>query len=164
MEEICKNCKHLNEDDLNKWNEAYCTFERMYKPINDTCPYFASKYNCYLTTAMCHILGYSDDCYILEALRGFRRWYLNGNPDYEYLLDEYNIIGPIISKKLISDPDGYDVANMMKNDFITPAISFMIEERYEEATHTYIDMTNILKDKYDVCEYRKKTLIKSLKL
>lgn len=72
MEEICKNCKHLNEDDLNKWNEAYCTFERMYKPINDTCPYFASKYNCYLTTAMCHILGYSDDCYILEALRGFR--------------------------------------------------------------------------------------------
>ena len=58
-----------NEDDLNKWNEAYCTFERMYKPINDTCPYFASKYNCYLTTAMCHILGYSDDCYILEALK-----------------------------------------------------------------------------------------------
>ena len=39
-----------------------------------------------------------------------------------------------------------------------------MSEEYDQAVKESADMTNMLKDKYDVCEYRKKTLIKSLKL
>ena len=39
-----------------------------------------------------------------------------------------------------------------------------VSEEYDQAVKESADMTNMLKDQYDVCEYRKKTLIKSLKL
>lgn len=149
----CVDCNYMDLKDRNRYDEAYCAYMKKYTTLTGSCYHFdrrESGSSCYLTTAMCEILGYEDNSDILENLRGFRDFYMWNDPKCEGLLDEYNTIGPIVSKKLKNDEDSISTALMMRDEYIIPAISFIFEERYEEALTTYIDMTNMLKAKYNV--------------
>ncbi len=79
----CMDCEQHNIY-LVKNNQFYCPKMKRYVSLNErSCnTYFVKKdrnkvdqrpsTGCYITTAVCHILGYEDDCTVLETLRGFR--------------------------------------------------------------------------------------------
>ena len=51
---------------------------------------------------------------------------------------------------LYLDPFRTDIVEKMGLQYIYPAISFINEGRFEDAKDTYIDMVNMLKERYHV--------------
>lgn len=99
---------------------------------------------CYLTTITCNILGKQDNDRVLNNIRMFRNNILQKEQKYEEILKNYDIMGPIISKKLISDPNKKEIASNLYNNFLN-IISNQIENReYESAINAYWMMTSFL--------------------
>lgn len=149
----CSDCVWLDEKDQN-WRGFRCTKKHIYvKPDERSCNNdFQNKKesNCYLTTAMCDILGQEDHGHILETLRNFRDTVMKNDPKYTPLLDEYNTIGPEISKNLYQDEQNKIIANSMLYLRIYQAIDNIKNKNYEEAINIYKDMTETLKEIYNV--------------
>lgn len=125
----------------------YCDNSLNYR----NCPIYnksSSNGGCYLTTAMCNILGYEDHCYALDTLRDFRDNYMKKTPECLPLLEDYDLIGPKISQKLEEDKNKIRTANIMLTEFITPAIICIKREDYDNAIEIYEDMTLGLMDYY----------------
>lgn len=99
---------------------------------------------------MCDILGYEDDCYVLNTLRDFRDNYMMQNEEYLPLLEDYNVVGPIISDKLSKDKDKDFNAKLMLYFYILPAIRCIKNNENDNAIELYKDMTINLMHKYDV--------------
>lgn len=152
MSANCDNCRYMNYEDRNKYDEAYCRHLRKYTSLTGGCYSGVPRESggCYLTTAMCHVLEYNDNCDTLEILRGYRDWYMWNDPKYQNLLDEYDEIGPLIAEKLLNDNHKSYIVNEMINTYIIPAVDFIFNRRYDEAAKSYIDMTLMLKDMYDL--------------
>ena len=108
------------------------------------------KEGCYLTTAMCYILGYEDDNYYLQTLRTFRDTVLKQNPKYIPLLLTYDVIGPMIAAKLLEDPDNKTIANILLTRYISKAVEAIEEQQTEIATNIYVVMTHYLADRYNI--------------
>lgn len=126
---------------------TYCDNSLNYR----NCPTFnKSSSPCYLTTAMCNILGQEDDGPVLNTLRHFRDTYMKNTPECKPLLEDYDTVGPIIAENLNSDKDKTLTANIMLYFFINPAIKSIIEEDYDNAIEIYKDMTINLMEKYNI--------------
>lgn len=153
----CSDCDYINLIDKNSYGEAYCSKRRhYYDPSDSACNYFerggkyiGSNSTCYLTTAVCDILGYKDNCYYLNSLRNIRDSYMAKEVDCYDLLKEYKEIGPKIVENLYNDPDKEQIAQIMLNHYIKPAIE-TFENNKDDAVDIYIEMTNNLIDKYDI--------------
>ena len=149
----CIDCTWLDPNDK-RWGDCYCKKNRYYvDPASASCRHFDKKSSsatspCYLTTAMCNILGHEDDCEILNTLRGFRDNYMKNTPECLPLLEDYDTVGPIISERLHSDENRVLSANIMLYFFIGPAINCINNEDYDTAIEIYKDMTISLMEKY----------------
>lgn len=155
----CFDCEEYNEY-LVENNQFYCNKMRMYVSLGErSCnTYFrmrdkkkkSEKPNtgCYLTTAMCEVLGYDDHCEILETLRGYREEYMMNTDIGIKLLHDYNTVGPLIADKIHEDEIQIDIAITMLNSYIKPAITFINKEDYETALMIYENMTLDLMDYY----------------
>ena len=157
----CRECLCMDLKDRNKYdlNEAWCSAWRKYFNPNDkACSrYFqydeSRKPNaggCYLTTIIHNILEMSDDSYALTTLRNFRNNYMLNNPDLYVMLIEYDVIGPKIASFLANDPQRKDIANVFYKAYILPTIEKIANKKYDEAISLYQDMTNKLKNLYNV--------------
>lgn len=144
MNYYCKQTgKELDTSTIN----TFCDNSLNYR----NCPNFSkSSGGCYITTAMCEILGFEDDCEYLETLRGFRDTYMLDNPEYHPLLHDYNTVGPQIADKLYDDENGFLVSNALLNNFIKPAVEAINDNAYNAAINQYINMTVYLMDYYDL--------------
>ena len=160
-------CQKENKT-LDKYTiNTYCDNSLKYRE----CPIYkknSSSQTCYLTTAMCNTLGFEDDCLILNTLRKFRDNHMKTNPEYSPLLEDYNIIGPEICNKINNDENKIRTAHIMLIEFITPAINFINNKKYDEAIEIYKNMTLNLMEYYNVdtsnLSYQKnKTSIKQRK-
>lgn len=161
----CIDCVYMDRDDINRYGEMYCEYLRKYTSKYGNCSNYEARdtgysTGCYLTTAMCDILGQDDDCTTLEILRSYRDNYLKNNEEYLSLLMEYDIIGPHIARCLYSDSDRHDIAIQMLTEYINPAINMIMGYKYDEAASIYIDMTQMLKDRYCKINSRNKRKIK----
>ena len=111
----------------------------------------SSSYSaCYLTTAMCKVLGKEDDCEELETLRKYRDTYMRQDERFDPVLEDYDKIGPIISEKIISDPRKEDIASIMKYYYIDRAIDHINNGENMEAYNIYLDMTLDLMENYRI--------------
>ena len=168
MSQVCSQC--LNLDFTNK--EKYCSKDRYWckkrheyrEPGEIICPYdFIYNPNCnkapkdgytpsgcYITTIVCNVLGYSDDCELLTTLRNFRDNFLKLNINYLPLLLEYDIVGPKISEEIINIPDNYNFClNLMKN-FLLPCASYINNNNFDVAINTYQNMVLYLMKKFGI--------------
>lgn len=109
-----------------------------------------SSSGCYLTTAMCNILGYPDDNYYLDTLRTFRDKTLKKDHKYIHLLLMYDVFGPSIATNLKNDPNNKDISTHLFNGYITKAVTAIENEKIEEAVNIYIAMTYTLAERYNV--------------
>ena len=128
--------------------DTYCDNSLKYRE----CKYFkgSSQGSCYLTTAMCDILGFEDDCKVLNTLRCFRDANMKTNEEYKPLLEDYDVIGPILSDKMYDDENCKDVAKTMLKFYIKPAIEAINDNNTKVAIKIYEDMTLDLMDHYEV--------------
>ena len=105
---------------------------------------------CYLTTAMCNILGYPDDNYYLQMLRTFRDETLKKDVKYIPILLTYDTIGPQIAYNLYQDEFKTTIAKTLFTAYITKAVSAIEENKTQEAVNIYIAMTNTLARRYNI--------------
>lgn len=154
----CIDCKYYNENDLNRYGEGYCTERCHYYPKSDiACNRFErrtdyqGRSNCFLTTAICNIFGFEDNCIGLETLRYFRDNYLVNDQKYHSLLAEYEVIGPIISSKMQNDEHRLEIAEYYFENYLYDIITdYVPNNKNTEAINKYVDMTNDLKKMYNI--------------
>lgn len=157
----CRECLCMDLKDRNRYdsNEAWCSAWRKYFNPNDKAcstyfQYDESRKNvsggCYLTTIICDTLGIPDNGYALETLRNLRNNYMLNNPDLYVVLIEYDVVGPKIARCLANDPQKKDIANVFYKAYILPTVEKIANKNYDKAISLYQDMTNKLKDLYDV--------------
>ena len=154
----CYECQKYNPEDTNRYGEGYCCARNKYYPSSDrACNLFdkderrAGSSGCFLTTAICHIFGYEDDCYGLNVMRDFRDTILIADRKYYPLLAEYEVLGPIISKKMYNDPYRDEVAGYYYENYIYDIIVNLTNTRnYDEAVNKYVEMVNDMKRMYGV--------------
>ncbi len=160
----CGSCVHFQDVQGKPYNEkndssivGLCTlFGTYYRPNNKCESNYSSGRStgcCYLTTMICHILGYGDHCGVLETLRNFRNDVLQQDPQYADILYEYDTVGPQIAKKL--EEEDKDFVLDLYNGFILPIVSDIQEKRNNLAISRYIVMTKALEDCYGI-EFSKK--------
>ena len=150
----CRDCRWLNPED-SKWGEFYCEYNHYYvKAGSPSCRHFEkvsrAEAGCYLTTAMCEIMNYDDDCITLNTLRDFRDNYMKNNSECLPLLNDYDVVGPIICDKLKKDDNNIMIAHIMLTEFIIPAIDCIKNNYFDDAICIYKDMTIKLMEHYDL--------------
>lgn len=149
----CSDCAWLDTNDC-RWGDFYCKKNRYYVDANSpSCRHFekrnsSSNSSCYLTTLMCNILGYEDNCVALDSLRAFRDNYMKNDDYCNLLLDDYDIVGPMVCEHLENDSNKVRVAHVMLTEFITPAIRCIREDNYDDAIEIYKNMTIGLMNHY----------------
>lgn len=107
---------------------------------------------CYITTIVVDILGYEDNCEVLQVLRNFRENYLKTNIEYLPLLFEYDIVGPLIAKYIKLEKNKYQLCLNLMKYFLLPCVHLIKEEKYKEAIEVYKNMVLHLKDNYDIVD------------
>ena len=170
LESYCAACTYLGEkgDSDGKY---YCDRKGEYHYATDSkCYSFCEAYSrsnssrqnmfdyskghqgsgCYLTTIMCELLEYPDNNYYLNTLRDFRNNVMKPNPKYIPLLITYDMVGPMIARKLEEDKYGKDIAKLFFNHYISKAVSAIEEEKYSEAINIYKAMTETLAANYGI--------------
>lgn len=110
----------------------------------------SSSDGCYLTTAMCNILGFPDDNYYLQMLRTFRDTVLKQDFKYIPLLLSYDIIGPQIANQLINDENRTEIATNLFNNHITRAVTAIENNKTNDAINIYVAMTETLAQNYNI--------------
>ena len=153
MGRCCADCAYMDLNDTNSYGYYWCGYYRKYYPGSDSaCSNYKdgnrSSGGCYITTIMCDILGYEDNCAYLNKLRAFRDDYLKNDVRYKDLLDEYDRIGVIISKKLSDDIDKVNIAKYILENFIKLVIKNIDNKEYHNAIDNYKKMVCFLKEKY----------------
>lgn len=128
------------------WIEAYSRSDDSRKNMYN----YSNESGCYLTTAMCDILGYPDDNYYLQMLRTFRDETLKKNIKYIPILIQYDVIGPQIAYNLYQDQNKTTIAKTLFTAYITKAVTAIEENKTQEAVNIYIAMTNTLARRYNI--------------
>ena len=176
MANFCGECALYDIKGTPKWgNEHYCNKKgKYYPPTRSACSDFIKnnvkegyqKAGCYITTIVCNVLGYADDCFILTTLREFRENYLKQNPEYLPLLIEYDQIGPKISENILNEQDVYITALEIARNFLVPCVSAILDKLYDKAIDIYKNMVMYLKLKYQLIrttvDYKVDTPIENL--
>ena len=124
--------------------------ENMYENSKSNQPSNASSVGCYLTTAMCNILGYPDNNYYLETLRKFRDTVLQQDFKYIPLLLSYDTIGPQIAYELENDENKVEIATNLFNKFITASVTAIENNKVNDAVNIYVAMTQSLAERYNI--------------
>lgn len=157
----CIDCNEYYED-LVKNGRFYCKKMHRYVLVHEhSCStYFVKRSkdrplrlkpnDCYITTAIVDILGYEDNCDVLEALRSFRDNYMKHQEYCLPLLEDYDIVGPLISEELLNDEKREKQAKRLLNGFIKEALSAIKDGAYDTAVDLYLHMTEFLMGWYDI--------------
>ena len=120
---------------------------------------------------VCNILGYPDNCDVLNTLREFRNKVLNNDKKYSELLFQYDSVGPMIADRIqASNTDYrkhgyYPVHSIMGeylqscdktfirgiyDSFLLPIVAFIKNGYQEKAVSQYIKMTQFLQECYEI--------------
>lgn len=164
----CGSCENLYECDkyyniigpynINDTDKGYCpTLKAFYYPDSSACSYYSkrktSSGGCFITTVVCKILGYDDNCFALESLRGLRDNFMQPNEEYKKDLFEYDTIGPQIANILGNDfieTKDQTVARELYLKYILPASIEASQDKPNNAITIYKKMTNMLKETYNI--------------
>lgn len=106
--------------------------------------------SCYITTILCQILKFDDNCEILNIMRTFRNNVLQKDNRYLNILLEYDTIGPKIAENLIKDEDAHWIAKELLIHYIKPIIEYISINHIDNAVIMYTRMINLLKENYGI--------------
>lgn len=131
---------------LEEWNREFKTNvgKASFEEINGG---FRKKL-CYITTAVCESLGKPDDCYELTLLRNYRDQYLINQEGGDEIVKEYYDIAPTIVKRINKREDHRDVYRKIWEQYLSPCIKLIEEDKNLECREVYTDMVHELEQEY----------------
>lgn len=164
-EQFCCDCEELNrKDEYKEWFSSETKYKcktcweykkltdpacRYFKPLKkDTGSYTPS--GCFITTIVCNILGYEDDCELLTLLRDFRDNTLKANPEYIPILLQYDQIGPLISEGIQKEPNHDRLCLGLMTYFLLPCANAIKEGNIPEAVAIYQNMVVQLSGDFEI--------------
>jgi hypothetical protein len=105
---------------------------------------------CFLTTVVCSVLGYDDNCAALGNLRKFRSDVLEKTNDGHGLLREYKKVSDLIAPKILSDDNKVTLCDYVYSDYIMPVNILVNEHRNEDAIEKYKEMVTYFMKRYEI--------------
>ena len=160
MSRINQQCKYcINWDKTNKSSlsrvEYWCKDLGGYKEPDDgkNCSYFIFNPNYsgyYITTAVMEICGYNEGNETYGLIKSLRDDYMEHNEASKELLEEYDVVGPIIAKKISNDENKEELSLHLLREFIIPTATCIRIHDYKMAIEKYKTMVDVLKFRYGV--------------
>lgn len=152
----CANFEEQNSDKLYDVGNAYyvkgfCTWYHCFYYPDDSCrDHYRSRTSsgdgCFITAMVCDVLGFDDDCEVMETLRNFRGNVLQKNNQYRDLLFEYDYVGPKIAQNIRFED--IDFVTALYQGFLQPITHFIKMQKEEKAVEQYKKMTRLLEELY----------------
>lgn len=105
---------------------------------------------CFLTTAVCELLGKEDNCYELKTLREFRDSVLLKNIEGKKLVEEYYSMAPEIAIRLKMNQEREALAKMLLDEYINNIIELINKKEKEAAIEAYKAMVYYVKAELEV--------------
>jgi hypothetical protein len=100
------------------------------------------KSGCFVTTAVCDILGKNDNCFELETLRKFRDEKLLPDENLKHLVFDYYEMSPKLVKKIMNSSKRYELAQYLLNEYINVIIKKIENQEKIEAINLYKQMVD----------------------
>lgn len=130
------------------WNEKMPEYKIGHSTYDGIRGGFKKGLFCYITTAVCRSLGKPDDCYELTVLRKYRDGYLLMSDGGRELVEEYYNIAPTIVKRINREKDAGEIYRGIWQDYLSPCIRLIEEDRNEECREIYSQMVRRLEKDY----------------
>lgn len=159
MDEFLDQCGSCVEfENYGEYTKGWCQYYRQFFWPTESCKnHYKNRETyssgCYITTVVCSVLGMSDKSGVLETLREFRDNVMQKDEAYKETLYEYDIVGPVIASKINEDykkNNNIELVNNIFNFYIAPTASLIKEQKYDEAVERYKEMTEDLREYYQI--------------
>ena len=165
MADKCGECLSLDWNNKERWSSVdryYCNeLKRYVEPKDRACRYYCYDKNhnqkndggytpsgCSFSIIIRDILGYADNCEMLNLLRSFRENILKQNIQFLPILLEYDQISPLISERIKLDSDKYKFSLEFFQHFLAPfALAFKAGD-IDDSLSIYQNMFNSLKTRF----------------
>lgn len=108
---------------------------------------------CHITTTMCHVLGYSDHCYVLTEMRNFRNNIMQKNSKYFGALLECDMIEPMIAEDIEREYEktqNRDMWTRFYQLYLSQVVNLSASHLYEDAIYKYQQMVEVLKNYFGI--------------
>lgn len=155
MAKTCKICYYF-EDDWNSWGQFWCKYYKSWTDLDyaEKCSRFepessSSSSLCYLTTACVEMRALEDDCHELTTMRALRDGYMRREGKEEEIEDYYKSAPKIISC-INSQRDKKSIYDDLYNEYILSCVEMMDNNNEKGAYEKYVEMVNMLKEKYKI--------------
>lgn len=151
-ENQCGSC--ANFEDFNRYSSSlkkyHCTWYGAYYYPDDTCVNSGDHYRprSYITSMVCGRLGLDKNDEVYKTIVGFQKNVMEKDARYDKTLDQYDIVGPKISKSL--ETESIEVVKTIYGTFLTPVAKLIKENRCDEAIYKYTNMIEILRAHYGI--------------
>lgn len=162
---VCGNCKYWKQYGWSRNGE--CTIRSCTDTdFDDSCGNFEMGHysedddssesgssdsgGCFITSMLCHVLGFDDHCDIMETLRGFRDVKMKQAGCYSELLDEYDTVGPKIAQAIEQDTERIALCQMLLDTYINPIVQMILSDQDQNAVEKYREMVLQLKTHYNI--------------
>ena len=146
---VCSDCvTWVNSRDANRYGEKWCDYDRKYRAADQNiygCRGFVWARRS-IITKVCEILGINGQEYFDSFDREKEIYLIPGRIDK---LIDYNTVGPVISKRLDSDPNKEQIARNLLEHYIRPASELVKSEKNQEALSLYERMVKMLAVLYE---------------
>ena len=149
----CAECTYFDWKNKKTSSRDYrwCKEMHTYKePTDSSCRYFIKREKaetgCFITTVVVDVLGYSDDCWILNTLRKFRKNIMQKDYRYADLLLSYDAIGPQIAESLNNMPEKEQISLLVCQYYLIPICKLINDENYTSAVNLYVGMVRFLQN------------------
>lgn len=103
---------------------------------------------CYITTAMCEVLGREDDCYELQLLRRYRDHELMKTEEGVALVKEYYNIAPTIVKRIGRRADAVQIYQKLWEEYLSPCVRLLEEGNSDACRELYTAMVKDLSEAF----------------
>ncbi|MBE6146870.1 MAG: hypothetical protein E7168_00890 [Firmicutes bacterium] len=153
------NCDKPYDTNSSELEQGYCDWYECYYYPNDHCDRHYKKRGwrstspCYITTIVCDILGFGDNCGDLNTLRNLRNHILQKDEKYAKILYEYDVVGPQIAQKISDDykrTEDKELATLLFNFYIQSSARLYREGHVEESIERYQEMTTSLAETFGI--------------
>ena len=147
-------CKYLNAQNVctqtNTEPSKDVRFNTCLTSKQYDCTYYKGKSSsgCFITTAVCEILGKDDDCHELTSMRSFRDNWLKKQPSGEDEVQEYYAVAPQIVAAISSLGNADEIYSGICKNYIVPCVELTDKGDYPACHKIYRAMIESLRHKY----------------
>lgn len=159
VDKSCTYCMNYDTDNKSSLSrtEYWCRELRKYTEPRDGryCNYIEAKpgytfsSSCFITTIVVHILGKSDDDWVLVNLRNLRDNHMQDASGFE-LLKEYDVVGPQIATMIENSENAYNLSDYLYKCYMTQCAKMVECGFYKSAIIIYKEMVDQLKTMYKI--------------